>query len=245
MLEVVEHEQERMIGNVLGQRPLGADGLFCRREHEPRIVEWRKGHPKDALLEPVGGGSGGLQCEPRLADAARSSERHQARRVCGQQRGDLGQLMLAAQERRRRHGKIRPVEALQRRVLELAELVDPLRRGQILEAMLAEIVQALDADEAGRRGRDERLSAVTARRDPCGAVYVGADVPLGGKQRRAAVNSDANPDRPTGQASDRLGCRGDSAGGSGKRDEERVALRVDLDSAVRREGGAQHDAVLG
>jgi hypothetical protein len=50
----------------------------------------------------------------------------------------LGDLVLAIEERRRDDGKIAGVERLQRRKLGEAELVEMLRLGQVLESVLAE-----------------------------------------------------------------------------------------------------------
>ena len=55
--------------------------------------------------------------EPRLAGPARAGSVSEPHVVAGEQRDDLGELALAAEERRRRHGQVRPVEALQRRKL--------------------------------------------------------------------------------------------------------------------------------
>ena len=54
---------------------------------------------------------------------------------------DLRQLVLAAEERRRRHRQIRAIEALERREVAVPELEDPLGCREVLEAVLAEVAQ--------------------------------------------------------------------------------------------------------
>ena len=58
-----------------------------------------------------------------------------------QELDDLRELDLTPDHRRRGHGQVRPVEALERRKVSLAELVDTLGRRKILEAVLAEVEQ--------------------------------------------------------------------------------------------------------
>ena len=81
--------------------------------------------------------------------------------------------------------------------------------------------------------------------DSRGAMHVLADVPLVRQERRAGVQTDAHADRPAHERADGVG-RGSEGSGCGREgDEERVSLRVDLDSAVRTERVAQHSPVLG
>ena len=82
------------------------------------------------------------------------------------------------------------------------------------------------------------------RSDARSAVDVLADVTLLGRGRRARVQPHAHADRPRGEPlTRRLGGRRCSSG-SRKRDEERVALRVDLDAVVRHRGLAHDPPVL-
>ena len=82
-------------------------------------------------------------------------------------------------------------------------------------------------------------------RDACAAVNVDPDVALAGNGRRARVQSHANRDRPGPELVLR-GARGVSrAGRRRERDEEGVALGVDLDTAVCGEGVSQESSMLG
>src|SRR5262249_60181061 len=132
-----------------------------------------------------GRGAGG----PCLAAAAGSGESQEARSGVGEHPADRRKLVLAAEERRRRDGQIRLVERLQRWVVAGAELEDPLRRGEVLEAVLAEVPHPV-ADQFVSRLADEHLAAVTGSPDPRRAVDGDADVALLGDERRARLQSD-------------------------------------------------------
>src|SRR5205809_3005032 len=81
--------------------------------------------------------------------------------------------------------------------------------------------------------------------DARSAVDVLADVALVGRGRGARVQAHAHADRARLEAvARRLRSRRRSAW-CGKRDEERVALRVDLDAAVRRRRLAHGPPMLG
>ena len=102
----------------------------------------------------------------------------------------------------------------------------------------------------GGRLRDQHLAAVADRADPRGSVDGQPHVPLAGHVRLARVQADANPQLDAvgpGVARERplnLGCRAHRVLGTGERHEERVALVVDLLSAVSREDVSQHTMVL-
>jgi len=169
-----------------------------------------------------------------------AGQRDQPEAGAPEQRRELGELPLAPEERRRRHGQIGGREALQRRELTRAQLVQPLGRGQVLEPVFAEVVQ-LGVDQRRRRGRDDHLAAVGRRRDARGPVNIVADVALSGQERRAGVDTDANRDRPARDVARRL----ERARRRREGEEERVTLRVDLRAAVSRTRLAHEAAVLG
>src|SRR3954452_20360519 len=120
------------------------------------------------MLEELGAD---LQTQARLAAAARSRQRHESLRVAQHGR-QLRELVLPADERIRRDRKIRRVEALQRWEVAVAELVDALRRNQVLQPVPAEAPEAGTADKVTRRPRDENLSAVARRSDTRRAGHV-------------------------------------------------------------------------
>ena len=69
----------------------------------------------------------------------------------------FGELVIPADQRARRDRQVGRVEALQRRKVPIADLVDPLGGGEVLEAVRPEIDQEETAarfNQGGGRGRD-------------------------------------------------------------------------------------------
>jgi hypothetical protein len=93
---------------------------------------------------------GDAQRETRFAGPAGARERQQTHVVAQEQSEYFAEFLLAAEERCCRDRQIRLVQALQRRKLAVAELVDPFGCRQILQAVHAEIAQPV-ADESRRR----------------------------------------------------------------------------------------------
>jgi hypothetical protein len=164
-----------------------------------------------------------------------------------EQCGDCGHLVIPADDRRRRHGKVRTVERPDRWEVALAELVDALRGLQVLEAMIAEIHQreSLGVDLLDRRKGHEDLSAAPGGRDPGGPVHIGAHAPLGRSKRGARVDPDTHPDGPGSQRTITVSGGFERTVRRAEREEEGVTLRVDLDAAMPSEGFPEHAAVLG
>jgi hypothetical protein len=111
-----------------------------------------------------------------------------------------------------------------------AELEQPKRLQQILEPVLAEIPQVI-LDEIPGRLREQRLAAVPGRADAGGTVNIDADIALPSHGRFAGVQADTGAHRPRGQPSLRLERGRDRICRAREREEERIALSVDLDSA--------------
>jgi hypothetical protein len=136
------------------------------------------------------------------------------------------------------------------------ELVDVLGSIEVLEAMLAEVAEAdsrqlvILEDGAGRL-RKQYLPAVPRRRDPRRAMDAETVVALVADAGLARVHAHSHTTlhsvRPgmLGERALRRACGQRGVRGLAKGDEEGVALRVDLLSAVLFEGGAQDPAVLG
>jgi len=70
--------------------------------------------------------------------------------------------------------------------------------------------------------------------DARNAVNVGADVAFRCQERRSGVEADADLDPAGAQPLDDRARRLERAGGRGEREEERIALSVDLGSALLR-----------
>ena len=157
----------------------------------------------------------------------------------------LFELALAADERRLLDGQVRPIQRLQWWELLRTQLVQAQRRTQILQPVLAQITQRHGRVEKRLgRLRDEDLSAVAGAHDAGSAVDVHADVALVAHNRLAGVHTHPNADRSLGEALLSRTGRGDSVGRPGEGNEERVTLRVHLDTAMARTCVAQPSTVL-
>jgi hypothetical protein len=179
-----------------------------------------------------------------LPGAAGAGERDDPHRV-GEQPYELPHLADPSDQRVGGDRQVCRVQAANRRELAVAELVDPLRRGQVLQPVLAEVAQPVGADEIPCRLRDQHLPAVADRGDACRAVDVDPDVALLGDQRLAGVETHAHAD-PARLEPFLAFARGrQPVTRARERDEEGVALRVHLHPAVPFERLAQHPSVLG
>ena len=95
-------------------------------------------------------------------------------------------------------------------------------------------------DKLSRRLREEDLPTVARSCDSRSAVDVDADVTLVGQGRLAGVDSDASTDRALDRERSLRVDRGrEGVGRLLKGDEEGVALRVDLDTAMALERCSQ------
>ena len=260
MLEVVEHEQRRPLAEVVEQLLLrreaavGAvhrelDRLGNRRRQELRRRhrdERDEVHAVRVALDPA---RGGLERESRLARPARPDEREQAAVGILEQPVDLVELRRAADERRARGRQVlhARLDRLQQREVAREpvdlELVDALRRAQILEAVHAEVAD-VRVDERTGRLRQEHLPAVADGGDPRALVHVEADVSLLGQPRLARVQPHPHAYRPVGQRALAVRGGGDGVRRAGEGDEERVTLRVDLDALVVGERRAESPPML-
>src|SRR6187397_967553 len=99
-----------------------------------------------------------------------------------------------------------------------------------MHTQIAEAGVALD--QIARRLRDHDLSPMGSSGDPCGPVDVDAHIAFGCDERLAGVNSDSHPDRALGETGLPFARRLDRVPGSRERVEERIALRIHLDTAV-------------
>ena len=132
LLEVVEEEQEPPGPDVLGKRRGCAQLSRRLLEDELRIVDGGERHPEDAVRIGVRAKAGRLESEPRLTRPTWASQREQPDVVPCEELRDLGELLFAAQERRRGHRQVGPIETLEGRKVAPTELVDALRRREIL-----------------------------------------------------------------------------------------------------------------
>jgi len=176
--------------------------------------------------------------EARLADAARPRQRDKTRLLHAEEPEDVRELLLAADERRRRHRNVRGVQRAKRRELALPELVQPERPAEVLETVQAQIGEQETVawlQEAGRALGDEHLAAVACSRDAGGGMHVDSDVALVGRRRLAGVDAHPHAHRRRLQRLPAFLGGHKRVRGAGEGVEEGVALGVDLDAAVARE----------
>ncbi len=240
---LVQEQQQRLVGDVLGQAVLGAQRLPCHLQHQLGVAQRRQRHPEDPVRVAVGGFGGGLQAQPGLARPAGAGQGQEARAL--EQGKHLLQLVLAAQEGRGRHGQVGAVQALERGELALAELVEALGGGQVLEPVLAQVAQDVRAGQRGGGGGDQHLAAVAAGGDAGRPVHVHAHIALLAQEGRTGMDAHAHPDRAGGESLRPLGGGVQGPRRGGECDEEGVALRVHFRAAVTLESSAQDAAMLG
>ena len=139
VLEVVEEEQQASAVDNLRQRPATAERPGSGRPDVRRFRERRERHPPDAVGVCLGSIAGRLKREPRLPGTSRPRESEEARVVAPEQLANLGELVVAAEKLRGGDRQVRAIERLERCEVGGADLVDPFRRAQVLEPVLAEV----------------------------------------------------------------------------------------------------------
>jgi hypothetical protein len=230
---------------VLGEPVLGAERLGDRLGDESGVAERGEPDPEDARLVLGDERSGHLEREPSLPRAAGAGEADKAR-AASDTVENLLELPLAADEGARRAGQVRVRDRLKRREGAPSELEDPHGHGDVLQAVLAEIGEREARVEKipGRLGDDD-LTAVSGGCDAGGEVDVVADVALLGYERCPRVQADPDLDRSRRERLGHLRSGPHRTRGRREGEEERIALRVHLDPAVRSAGRPDQAAVLG
>jgi len=84
--------------------------------------------------------------------------------------------------------------------------------------------------------REQHLAAVASGADPRPSVDIDPDVALGGNHGFARVDAHSHAYRATRERALHTLRRRDSVGSVRERGEERIALRIDLDATVFRQG---------
>ena len=248
VLEVVEHEQRRALAQIVEElflrreAAVGAvhrelDRLGNRRRQELRRRHRDEGNEVHAVRVALDPARGGLERESRLARPARPDEREQAAVGILEQPVDLVELRRAADERRAWGGQVlhARLDRLQQREVAREpvdlELVDALRRAEILEAVHAQVADT-GVDERARRLGEEHLPSMADGGDARALVHVDPDVSLLRQPRLTRVQPHAHPDRAVRERALAVRGGGDCIGRAAEGDEERVTLRVHLDALV-------------
>jgi len=242
LLEVVEEKQHRAIADVLGELDLRTDRLRDRREHEGGVANRRQRYPPDPAREVVDRFGCDLHRQAGLAYPSGADKRYEA--MLAEQRSCRGRLVFSPDQPCRLDRQVRLVQRLEPRVLLLAELVELLGLGEILEPVRAERAEVDAVEQAGGRLSDDDLAPVRGRADPGGPMDVQTHVSLCGDGCLARVDSHAHPNRSAREHP--LPClrRCDRIRSARKGDEECIALRVHLNPAVGCERLPEQAAVL-
>ena len=251
VLEVVQDEQQLAVGEVVEQRLLDVPLLLDLERSrdlghdELRGVDRGEPHEVDPVRELAHQRARGLDREARLACAPGPHQRHQPR-AGAKQLAELSECLDPSDGRPPEDGQVRRGGGAQRRERRVRVGADELE-----EALVTDVAQPVttEVDEgearllARERARDARehdLAAVGGRADPCAPVDVQPDVPSVAQLRLTGVDPHPHPQlgvaRPDGRGECALCVSSgvERAVGAPERDEERVALGVDLDAAVAR-----------
>ena len=244
LLEVVEEDQHVAVADEGSERATSADRL--RRVINDQVGSADRGerHPPDAVAIVARSIRRSLDCEPRLAGAARADERNDPSVGPGEEPGDFGKLTLGADERCRGQGQVRPTQVGERRKRTLGPPGRRVRAPRDPKLMAAEIHQLRVNQASCLRVRHEDLPGAARRCDPGGPMEVVADVALVNEKWRSGVNADPDVQRPRSEVVRDLLCGSNCAVGSRECEEECVALRVDFDPVVPVEGST-NDGSMG
>ena len=194
VLAIVEHDEHRTGGEEVGQRVLDrlaglqlhAEDAAHRLGDHGRIRD--PGELDEPRAVPVPGRDLGrdLQREPGLPDPSDPGERDQPRLL---QSGDDPFDVVAASDEAGRLDRQVGREGVERaegwefvECIGDDELEHPLGLGQVPEPVLTEITERVGVadlggiEQLGRCPRDEDLTAVTDRHEPCSSVHLGPEV---------------------------------------------------------------------
>jgi hypothetical protein len=185
-----------------------------------------------------------LERQPRLPRATWTGERHEPGALVPNERENLRHLLLAPDERGKRHGQVRVRDRPQWRKAIGSELVQRDLRGEVLQPVPAQVEHVL-GDQLASRAREQHLAAVGRAHDPSRLVHVRADVLWRIEQRLAGVHTDPDPHRSVGKRSHRLLHRRYRVRRRRERIEQAVAGIVDLVARVHTESVAQSTTVVG
>ena len=268
MLEVVEQEQERPVGQERRQRVGGgpvdaveqAEGPGDRRGHQCGVGDAVERHEPGAVRQRRLAAPRELDREAGLADPAGSGQRHQP--VVVEQPIERGEISRTPDERRQPVGQVAIGRTGDPDRWELGaqpgnvELEQVLGDRDVLERMPAQVA---DADAGRQRRFDERprglrqddLLPVADGRDACATVDVEPAVVVAGKVCLARV--EAHPDADVAALGPGVGRQralcldrgGDRGAGLAEGREHRIALGPDGDAVVGLDGAADHVQMRG
>jgi hypothetical protein len=269
VLEIIQHEQDsplaQMLDHGIEDRLLRVcrDGecLRDRRDDECGIDDGRERDVYHTIAELRAAARRRLDRERGLARSARTGQRQQTHIIVPQQRLELRQIVVAADQAQCTRGQVRARRAThaperRERLLQTRgnDLIQMLRLQEILERVLPQVEQRnaggqVVRDELPGGLRYDDLAPVRGRRDARRTMHIKADVTTSRHDGLARVQPHANAhdsiDRPRVRRQQALRGDGrrDRIARSLEREEETVAGRVDQIPGVLLEA-APHERTL-
>jgi hypothetical protein len=267
MLGVIQHDQHPASLKPGRHRALQAGSLVFphaqhlrdRAQHLVAAADRRQPGPPQPVRELIPQPGRGLHRQPGLADPPGAGQRHQPAPRPGQHGAQPPDILIPADQSRGRHRKAAGrAQALQRReVLRQAragQLIDPLRRRQVLQPVHAQIPHRHPGGQPGLRQqpgriRQHHLPAMRGRRDPRRPVHIHPHIPVLVPHRLTRMQAHPDPHRnPTGpgvagQGALRRHTARDRPGRRGEHHEETVPLGAHLMAATGRDRRA-HNGTL-
>ena len=143
LLEVVERKEDPALADMLREVSLSTEPACDGRHDELRVADPDERHPQDSVLELADQFRREIERETSLARPSGSGQRQETYVLPADQFQGRRELALAPDQPGRRQREVRPVEAAKRRKLILAQLVQAKRRGEVLQAVIAEVATSL------------------------------------------------------------------------------------------------------
>ena len=214
-------------------------------QQKRRVPEWRERNEDRAAVRLLREQPRELQRESRLPGASRPDDGKDARLALVPDGNRPEKLALTAEEGGCRDRKVDRAGRSKRRERRVAELEDPYEAVEVLDAMLPRSVTATWVERSHRVGSVMRTCPPWA--SPATRAHDGRPPRRIPRSWGSAFPCEAPSDLDRADCERVLPVEGriHRLAGGREGDEERVALRVDLDAAVRGEGRAQCTTVLG
>ena len=250
LLDVVEHEvrasyaDTRRHGRSVAARR--ADQLGHGGQQQCRVPEWRQRNEDRAAVRFLREQARELKRESRLPGATRPDDGKDARLALVPDGNRPEELALTAEEGGSRGRKVGCAGRSKWRELRVAELEDPHQAVEVLDAMLPQVPHRhAGGEERSSLLGDQNLTSMGEPAHAGATMDVHPHVPLGREGRCSRVKPHTYLDRADCQRVLPVESRIHSLACGREGDEERVALRVDLDPAVGGESLPQRTTVLG
>ena len=133
LLKVVKEKEQMLVVDVTEELSLRPQHLRRLLDHNRRVAEGSERNPPDAMFIAIRRVGGGLDCESRLARAARPGKSKQAHVRTAEELEYLRELSFPLDEWRRRFREVALVERPEGRELTESQLIKAFGKGEIFE----------------------------------------------------------------------------------------------------------------